>query len=780
MLKKQKAIQSYFGSQTKARKRPREDDSPPEASKKSRTDNQQPSSSTAFDQQSSSTSDQQPSTSTTRNSSKATSKTKTKPTTKRGFSQKWLAEFPWVTFNDDKELMFCKVCRLYPNIANTSSTLYTGAGAGKTGFRRETLNWHNTSTEHLKCMTRKANDDSPENVPLRKINTKLTAEKHQQMEVLFKTAFYVAKEKDAFNKFSSRLEYAKSLGVDTGTMYHNDKSCKVFIESIASIKEQSIVEAAANARFLTVLADGSTDCSVTEQESVFIRFVTDDGTPSTRLAALVPAKSASADGVFRTILEGLDSIGVNESVIKQKVVSCNFDGAPVMLGCNNGVGAKMQDLVGRDIVNIHCVAHNLELGACDAAKSLDYLQTFNDTVHSVYRFYSNSGKKRRELHAICSLLEEDDAFFTSLRTTRWVASQHRALVALEKHYVATVTHFEHAASDGCSKAAEVLVELKSVKFVQFLHFLIDIMDILGCLSQQFQADKLFLTDVVVKLDVAHMRLEEVKLLQGKKYLQFLKNFDPKSSSLKCGKEQYYSVTLTGDQPDLDKTFGKLVDKFNKYIAKRFATLRKPPMSHFNVFDQRNLPTDRKDIVLYGKSEIQSLLDFFSDLLTEEELDAAPDQWMELKSLMNTHRHLNTMDFYAFLLKAPPVDLKDILPLVRIMVTLSPTTAKLERSFSAMKAIKSFQRSRLDRDSLQMLMRVSDSDLQMSTYNPGPAIDHWLGNGQRSRHIVNFVETVPSPSPSNVKFVETVPSIPPSDSTLVDKFFGEEVTIVTAL
>ena len=68
----------------------------------------------------------------------------------------------------------------------------------------------------------------------------------------------------------------------------------------------------------------------------------------------------------------------------------NFDGAAVMLGKNNGVAAKLQDLVDRDLVVVHCVAHNLELGAMDAAKSVNYLKTtFSDTVYRVYKFLSH-------------------------------------------------------------------------------------------------------------------------------------------------------------------------------------------------------------------------------------------------------------------------------------------------------------------------------------------------------------------------------------------------------
>ena len=60
----------------------------------------------------------------------------------------------------------------------------------------------------------------------------------------------------------------------------------------------------------------------------------------------------------------------------------------------------------------------------------------------------------------------------------------------------------------------------------------------------------------------------------------------------------------------------------------------------------------------------------------------------------------------------------------------------------MKAHKSALRSKLDQDSLQMLMRITDtidSDMDMKSYDPVPAVDHWMSCGERKRHIVNSAQ-----------------------------------------
>ena len=86
--------------------------------------------------------------------------------------------------------------------------------------------------------------------------------------------------------------------------------------------------------------------------------------------------------------------------------------------------------------------------------------------------------------------------------------------------------------------------------------------------------------------------------------------------------------------NLDNTFMELLDSFITYINKRFGKLQEPPIKNFTVFDHRQLPTNKTELVKYGKSDIQSLVEYFEVFLTEEEQDLIEDQWLELKIRLN--------------------------------------------------------------------------------------------------------------------------------------------------
>ena len=87
---------------------------------------------------------------------------------------------------------------------------------------------------------------------------------------------------------------------------------------------------------LSFLADSATDKSVTQQLTVFVCYTALNGRPSTQFADLVPLQSANADGVTNANDKGLEVVQVDENVLSEKLVGCNFDGASAMIRAKRG------------------------------------------------------------------------------------------------------------------------------------------------------------------------------------------------------------------------------------------------------------------------------------------------------------------------------------------------------------------------------------------------------------------------------------------------------------
>ena len=73
--------------------------------------------------------------------------------------------------------------------------------------------------------------------------------------------------------------------------------------------------------------------------------------------------------------------------------------------------------------------------------------------------------------------------------------------------------------------------------------------------------------------------------------------------------------------------------------------------------------------------------------------------------------------------AKPDDVNDCLILLELMMTLSPSTAKCARSFSAMNQLKSNVGTLISQGRLTDLTRVRSSDVSTKKYCCDPAISH---------------------------------------------------------
>ena len=102
--------------------------------------------------------------------------------------------------------------------------------------------------------------------------TKLNQEQESILTSLTNTAFHVAKKKVAFDAFSSLCELQEKNGLNLGTQYRSDKSCKEFVMAIADQEKENTIQSIKASRFVAVMGDGSTDVSITEQEGVYRRY----------------------------------------------------------------------------------------------------------------------------------------------------------------------------------------------------------------------------------------------------------------------------------------------------------------------------------------------------------------------------------------------------------------------------------------------------------------------------------------------------------------------------
>ena len=98
--------------------------------------------------------------------------------------------------------------------------------------------------------------------------------------------------------------------------------------------------------------DGSTDDSVTEQETIFIRNCV-QGKTITRFVCICEPQSTSSEDMFAFVNEKLNENYLTNHTCMSKFVGFGCDGASNMMGCKTGLVTRLQECY-PEVVGVHC------------------------------------------------------------------------------------------------------------------------------------------------------------------------------------------------------------------------------------------------------------------------------------------------------------------------------------------------------------------------------------------------------------------------------------------
>lgn len=235
--------------------------------------------------------------------------------------------------------------------------------------------------------------------------------------------------------------------------------------------------------FFSILIDGATDVSVTENELIYGRYA-QSGVPVNHYFSIENIASADAAGILKSIEDSFERNGLPEW--KDKLIGFGSDGASVNLVCRSGIAKLINDDVPHLIIT-HCAAHRLELAANDAIKHHRIMREIQDILQNIYKHYHYSPKALRELRLIADALEETVMNPTNLSGTRWLPFIEKALTVLTHNYRVILTYFEHivesrtGTAEVPGRASFVSKRLKEYKLLYLTYFMLDVLKVLNVL-----------------------------------------------------------------------------------------------------------------------------------------------------------------------------------------------------------------------------------------------------------------------------------------------------------
>ncbi|XP_069134264.1 zinc finger protein 862-like [Argopecten irradians] len=414
----------------------------------------------------------------------------------RKFQPTWQKTFTWLEYDPDIG-MFCTLCK----------TEKTSTGSFITGcqnMRLETVKSHDNSESHRKIVLAKKAQTIPthqtEGVRVVSMMHKSTLAK---LSILFRNAHAIGKNGRPFTDYTKMCQLDQAKGLDIGNTYLNDKSCQAFIAAIADTQRKTQCTQVNDARFISIISDGSTDSSSKEAEILYLR-------------TSVKCKVSTFFVGIRNVPRG-DAVTISSALIqllndrfgeswKEKLIGAGTDGAAVMTGKKSGVVKKVSDYTGKPVMAIHCSAHRLELSYKDAVKESKMQQKCDALLLNLYLFYKYSPLNRANLRASFNSLGQTVLVPTRVGGTRWLPHTKRALHNVLTGYSGIVQHLEQLQSpcsvkkEASAKARNFLKLLKDPKCIYWMHLSMDVVTCLSRVSEVIQHRNGTLADVCIELD----------------------------------------------------------------------------------------------------------------------------------------------------------------------------------------------------------------------------------------------------------------------------------------
>lgn len=416
------------------------------------------------------------------------------------FVKGWLTRYPTIGYDEDMDLMFCKVCRKYkPKSENTMVK-------GTRNFRTSTITRHFQQDEHIYCLEA----DQPL-VTIPKVVDKYNEAKEKATINLMKLCYWLAKEDIATSKIESLTELTNELQESTlsalrkengDIAYAQRDTAAEFQEAIADEIRSDISEKLRKSVAKSVLADESTDITVEKKLCIYVKILNNETfKPETHFLANVKIHDGKARTIYDAIVQILEAKGVDTETL----TALGSDGASVMTGKKNGVIALFKSKNDK-IIQVHCLAHRLNLATSQAADKVKAMKEFQELLTSIFYFFKHSSVNCEKVKDVQKLLDEPQLKYKEVFSVRWF-SFYSALETVFRTWDSLVTFL--AENDHNAKAKGLARKLCTYNNVAVMYMMMDIIPHMTQLCLTFQKRDLDIALVPVTIDRTKATLQEM-------------------------------------------------------------------------------------------------------------------------------------------------------------------------------------------------------------------------------------------------------------------------------
>lgn len=523
----------------------------------------------------------------------------------------------------------------------------------------------------------------------------------------------------AFCNFSNNEQVREALKPGSKSVFTGLSSDvqNELIEIIALKVLWEIKERMENAKYVSIMADETTDISNKSQMCVTVRFI-HNGKICEHLVDLVDVSEdrraeALADKMKESLKSTLGLDGGSED--KCFIVGQSYDGAANMAGCNNSVQTLLQE-VWPHAHFVHCYAHKWALVVRKACTNIPDVELFFSDIQEICAFFRASPKRGNLLQGILA---------TSC-PTRWL-SRGKSINSINKAFDEIAEILEQISlgrlgfaseHDVCEKAKGFKKKLTALKTVFLLKLFRVIFTYSDAMAKILQTVNLNPSVVASKVEDYKMNLLSLRsdnefeniyeLTNQSDHVHFPKKRKVVHSLIRSG-----DASVPCDEESMKKNLKgimfEVIDVLCTELNSRFGNLK--DYEWLSLLSPVNFKKEnsRKDLLsgLQNKYPTEftdteqlwnELMVLYSDSQLKEALKDCQDPVGVFEELIKLNLH---------------TALPTIFKALQVGLTVALTSVKCERTFSYLRRIKAYTRSTTGQDRLKWTMLTNVESTVMS-------------------------------------------------------------------
>jgi hypothetical protein len=495
------------------------------------------------------------------------------------------------------------------------------------------------------------------------------------------------------------------------------------ISAVALIVRDKIIKKIIECKFFCLIVDECKDISRKNQLAIIIRYLNEDYISNEIFLSLIPIDDKTREGLFKSITRCLMDFGIDLENMRGLTV----DGGSNFAGYINGLKGQFNKRY-PNIINTHCQAHILSLCIADIMKNRNKFTYLFEMINDFAVFILNSSERLKVFLNNQTAKESNKNYrnyYVSIKLlcpTRW-SGRYQALESINENIEAIIKTLEYLYDNGDEYSSIEIVKIKNfLNYYTSLEFCI-YFPISYYLMKKFNITSKLLQERGISLSTGIKVLQ--KNLIDLRYFIENNNFDELWNHLlslvnKTGIENLieyendkYKRKIRANDSNIKHTYK---DTYVYPIYKSaFMDIVNSIEERFNKENQCLL---NSIALLEGKIEsfdIKCILDLITIFNNDSNNYDTSKIKEEITLLNNDYLYLlidnESIEGILRIFKLHKLDVLAFpffTKILKIILTLSPTTAEAERIFSLMKIIKTRLRSTIMDTKLSDLILISKS------------------------------------------------------------------------